>query len=265
MKAMHTQKMKRVGGFELFTFLYSRRRKSSCARWLRAACAVFLLCGATVIASPAATKFKSLVSFDATDGEYPTLMSVVQGLDGNLYGTTQYGGTYSHGTVFKMTPGGKLTTLWNFCKVAGCPDGAQPEAGLTLATDGNFYGATNAGGAIGYGSIFKITPAGKLTTLFSFCQKNGCADGSGPSPLIQASDGNFYGTTMGGGAHQHGTIYELTPDGILTTLYNFCSQPSCADGQYPAAGLVQATNGNLYGTTADGGAHGDGTVFSIAP
>src|SRR5277367_7010585 len=103
MKDMHVQQAREVAAFDLTTSLGSPHR--NCLPWLRAACAIFLLCAATAIASPAATKFKSLVTFDGANGQYPTLMSPVQGLDGNLYGTTQYGGTYGHGTVFKMTPG----------------------------------------------------------------------------------------------------------------------------------------------------------------
>ena len=270
MKDRHVQQANEVAAFDLASFLRPPHR--ICTRWLNVACAVFLFCAVTAIASPAATKFKSLVTFDGANGEHPTLMSPVQGLDGNVYGTTQYGGAYLHGTVFKMTPSGTLTTLWSFCKVSGCPDGAQPVTGLMLGTNGDFYGATNAGGAIGYGSIFKITPAGKLTTLYSFCSQSGCIDGISPNaPLVQGTDGNFYGTTVHGGkfgcggCHGAGTAFKITPGGKLTTIYNFCAQTNCDDGAYPDAGLMQGTDGNFYGTTNQGGANNAGTVFKLTP
>jgi uncharacterized repeat protein (TIGR03803 family) len=118
--------------------------------------------------------------------------------------------------------------------------------------------------------IFKLTPTGTLTTLYAFCSQPGCTDGESPGGLIQASDGNFYGSTAIGGANNEGTIFKITPRGILTTLYSFCSQTNCTDGSEPT-GLVQATDGNFYGTTHFGGAitnagcsSGCGTVFSLA-
>jgi uncharacterized repeat protein (TIGR03803 family) len=133
-------------------------------------------------------------------------------------------------------------------------------------SDGNLYGTTNQRGANGnYGTIFKITTSGSITTLYSFCAMSGCPDGANPeAPVIQATDGNYYGTTHLGGANNSGTVFRITPGGTLTTLYSFCAQAGCADGQYPFAGLFQATDGNLYGTTYQGGAAGKGTVFSLS-
>ena len=191
---------------------------------------------------------------------------LIQASDGNLYGTTLSGGTQGRGTVFKITKGGTFSTLYSFCAQSGCADGEFPQTGLVQASNGNLYGTTILGGAYGSGTIFELTLSGALTTLYSACSQTGCPDGNYLyAGLIQARDGNLYGIMQVGGAHNSGTIYRITLSGTLTTLYSFCSQPACADGQYPAAGLVQATNGNLYGTTADGGVHGDGTVFSIAP
>jgi uncharacterized protein (TIGR03437 family) len=179
-----------------------------------------------------------------------------------------------------MTPGGTLTTLYAFCSQANCSDGQEPGAGLIQASDGNFYGTTSLGGIFpndalsgapnGYGTVFKITPGGALTTLYRFCSMGGsCADGEDPSgALIQASDGNFYGITLGGGANARpygGTVFKITPGGTLTTLYSFCALANCADGNSPYAGLIQASDGNFYGTTSGGGAHGYGTVFRITP
>jgi uncharacterized repeat protein (TIGR03803 family) len=199
------------------------------------------------------------------DGENP-FAGLIQGIDGNLYGTTFGGGSpKGFGTVFKITPSGMLTTLHSFCTQGGCPDGQFPQTGLVQATNGNLYGTTIAGGAYGDGTIFKITPSGKLTTLYNVCSENGCPDGNYLiAGLIQATDGNLYGVMDVGGANGSGTIFKITLSGTLTTLYNFCSQNGCPDGQYPGGGLVQATDGNLYGTTDDGGANGEGTVFSLS-
>jgi uncharacterized repeat protein (TIGR03803 family) len=127
--------------------------------------------------------------------------ALVQASDGNFYGTTEAGGTSKNcnggcGTVFKITPSGTLTTLYSFCSLANCADGWNPWAGVIQATDGNFYGTTELGGAncapLGCGTIFRMTPGGSLTTLYSFCSQANCADGAVPyAGLIQASDGNF--------------------------------------------------------------------------
>ncbi|MGB7585990.1 MAG: choice-of-anchor tandem repeat GloVer-containing protein [Terriglobales bacterium] len=195
------------------------------------------------------------------DGSEPHA-ALVQAKNGIFYGTTTYGGAHNVGTVFQMTADGTLTTLYSFCAQAGCADGAHPFAGLIQATDGNFYGATYQGGANNSGTIFEITAAGTLTTLYSFCAQAGCADGSQPyGRLVQATDENFYGTTYGGGAHKVGTVFKITSGGALTTLHSF----SGVDGANPYAGLVQATDGNFYGTTQNGGANKGGTVFEITP
>ncbi len=230
-------------------------------------------CG-TVFRITAAGTLTTLHSFDWYDGASPT-GALVQGNDGNFYGTTYGGGADPHyGTVFKITPAGALTTLYSFCAQANCADGAMPYAGLVRATDGNFYGTTFGRGVNGYGTVFKITPAGALTSLYSFCSQMNCADGQYPQAgLVQATDGNFYGTTPEGGGgvyHQGGTVFKITSSGTLTTLYNFCSQPACSDGADSLAALLQGTDGNFYGTTIGGGAYctpnsGCGTVFKITP
>src|ERR1039457_3341095 len=162
-------------------------------------------------------------------------------------------------------PAQTLTTLFSFDGTHG----QQPAGTLVQATNGDLYGTTYAGGANnGGGTVFKITPGGTLTTLYSFCSQTNCTDGAYPSAgLVQAANGDLYGTTSGGwagGANSDGTVFKITPGGTLTTLYNFCSQTNCADGVGPEAGLVQAANGNLYGTTY-GGANSYGTVFKITP
>src|SRR5277367_4076965 len=170
----------------------------------RIAGAVFLVCAATAIASPAQT-FATLVNFDGTDGANPEA-GLVQATNGEFYGTTSEGGANGIGTVFKITSKGTLTTLHSF---DGSTDGEFPVAGLVQAPNGDFYGTTEIGGANGGGTVFKITGGGTLTTLHSF---DGGADGGSPfGGLVQATDGNFYGTTVSGGANgQGGTIFKIT-------------------------------------------------------
>jgi uncharacterized repeat protein (TIGR03803 family) len=201
------------------------------------------------------------------DGKNP-FAGLVQASNGDLYGTTYSGGTRGGGgTVFKITPSGTLTTLYSFCSEEGC--GENPFAGLVQASNGDLYGTTYSGGAYNAGTIFKITPSGTLTTLYSFCSEGGCADGESPSlgGLVQATNGDLYGTTYLGGAGGGGTVFRITVSGTLTTLHSFCSEGGdpCTDGANPYAGLVQATDGDLYGTTYGGGAVGWGTVFKITP
>lgn len=289
-----------------------------------------IVCWCVLLGTPAtglwAQGFKSLVSLNGANGQQPYYGSLVQCIDGNLYGTTYGGGAHAAGSIFRMTPGGTLTTFYSFCSQANCADGSGPTAGLALAANGTLYGTTFAGGDLncafpsGCGTVFKITPAGKLTTLHTFV---GNGDGAGPEGgLALGPNGNFYGTTgfVGG----DGTIFEITPGGSLTTLHFFdgtdgfgpydtlalgsngnfygttylggtsvACNDGCgtifeisstgsfssvlsfdfADGAYPVAGLVQAANGNLYGTTAGGGASslcvasiaGCGTVFELTP
>jgi uncharacterized repeat protein (TIGR03803 family) len=230
-------------------------------------CAIVLLCVATAMTCPAQT-FTTLANFNKTDGWAPYLGSLVQGTDGNLYGTTELGGgTTIFGTVFRVTPDGTLTSIYSFCSQPRCADGSSPYAGLLLGTDGNFYGATSLGGPNSAGTIFRITSAGVLTTLYSFCSQPACADGNGSyAGLIQGTDGNFYGSAGAYLSPNQGTVFKLTPGGKLTTLHTFTG----ADGILPGA-LLQATDGSFYGTTAFGGASsacggafmGCGTVFKI--
>jgi uncharacterized repeat protein (TIGR03803 family) len=212
---------------------------------------------------PAQTTFTSLYSFcslNCADGEYP-VAALVQVPNGNLYGTTYHGGSHGFGTVFEITPSGTLTTRHSFR--GELKDGEYP-AGLIQAADGNVYGITR-GGANNSGLIFKITPSGTLVTLYRFCSQLNCADGESPSGLVQAIDGDFYGTASGGANNNAGTVFKITPSGTLTTLYSFCSQSLCTDGEYVQAGLVQATDGDFYGTTSGAGTPGNGTVFKITP
>ncbi len=232
--------------------------------WGSRTCALLVLCVITAIAAPA--QFKTLHSFDGTDGSTP-YGALVQGIDGNLYGTTEAGGANGAGTVFKMTTGGTVTAIYNFCSLASCKDGANPNAGLVQDTDGNFYGTTfgddnpTCGGS-GCGTVFKITSGGTLTTLHSFCALSSCLDGGNPTAaLVQGTDGNLYGTTSAFGKDLEGTVFKITTSGKFTTLHTF----SGTDGNSPYGGLIQSIDGNFYGTTGYGGGDGNGTVFKITP
>lgn len=217
----------------------------------------------TTPSTPPAVTFTTLVNFDGTNGTNGA--DLIQGPDGNLYGTSG-GGANGSGLLFKMTPAGRLTPVYNFCSETECADGNGP-GDLALGTDGNFHGGTDFGGAFGYGTLFKITEKGTLTTLYNF---DG-ADGRSFKYLVQASGGNFYGTTTNGGnvtqcdGNGCGTVFKITPNGTLTTLYDFCGQAGCPDGAILFDSLVQGPNGEYYGATWGGGPANGGTLFSITP
>jgi uncharacterized repeat protein (TIGR03803 family) len=235
--------------------------------WGMRACGGLLLWAGVAAALPAQS-FKTIYSFctqtNCTDGSEPQA-GLVQGANGNLYGTTVYGGTGSCqsvgcGTVFEITSGGVLTTLHSFEKAHG----EYAYAGLVQGTNGDFYGTTYSGGANGEGTLYRITVSGMLKTLYTFCAQTNCTDGATPSAgLVQGTNGNFYGTTEYGGDNGDGTVFKITPSGMLTTLYSFCAQTNCTDGLYPEAALVQGSNGKFYGTTTEGGANGEGTLYRI--
>lgn len=213
-----------------------------------------------------------------SDGVLPN-GSLIQASDGNFYGTTLNGGanactlsngTNNCGTLFRMTPSGDVTILHHFGP--SVQDAIAPLGGLIQGTDGALYGTTlsggggNCGALFSCGTVFRITLAGDLSILHAFAV-NSREDGDGPSRLIQARDGNFYGTTGSGGANTgdlNGTAYRLTPAGVLTTLYSF--GPLNIGASNPVHGLVEANDGAFYGTTtyADGGA-GVGSVFKLVP
>jgi uncharacterized repeat protein (TIGR03803 family) len=187
-----------------------------------------------------------------SDGSYP-YAPPIQGTDGNWYGTTSLGGTSGEGTVYKLTPAGVFTTLYQFDNTHG----GQPRDPLVQGTDGNLYGTALYGGTIGYGVIFKITTAGKLTVLYNFDNAHG---GYPVSPLIQGNDGNYYGTAQDYGSGGGGVAFKVTPTGTLTVLHNMNSG---TDGAAPSTGLVQASDGNFYGTNSSQGSDGVGTIFEI--
>ncbi|MGD0745228.1 MAG: choice-of-anchor tandem repeat GloVer-containing protein [Verrucomicrobiota bacterium] len=217
-------------------------------------------CG-TIFQMTAGGGFTSLVSFTGTNGAAPGIYpnAVAQGRDGNLYGTTQMGGTNDilsggDGTIFRATPAGTLTTLFCF----NYTNGAYPYGGLVQGTNGNFYGTTQAGGTNGVGTVFEVTTNGVLTSSISFNTANGANPQAG---LAQGGDGNFYGTAYYGGSTNAGTVYKMTPTGGLTSLLSFNN----TNGANPYASLVQGADGNFYGTTQLGGTNNNGTAFEISP
>jgi uncharacterized repeat protein (TIGR03803 family) len=240
-------------------------------RGLRPSLCLSLLCLASLAAASAQT-YNVLLNFDNTNGSSPDWL--VQGPDGNLYGTTQMGGSENDGTIFRATTSGQLTTLFNF---TGSGAGSQPYFGLVVDSAGNFYGVTGNGGTKRQGSVFQVTSAGKVSLVYSFCQQTKCTDGANPQGgVVVGTDSNLYGATYTGGTHSNvycddqgvsipcGTVFKLTPAGELTTLYDFCALANCADGANPN-GVIQGTDGNFYGTTSNGGAYDVGTVFKLTP
>jgi uncharacterized repeat protein (TIGR03803 family) len=195
----------------------------------------------------------TLVSFNYTNGSYP-VGGIMQSTDGNFYGTTYNGGGYGAGTVFRITTDGTLTVLASL----GAPGiGGAPYAGLVQGMDGNLYGTTANGGTNGYGTVFRITTNGALTSLTSFNYSNGAYPYGG---LVQMPDGKLYGTTYGGGINGYGTVFRITTNGTVTSLVSF---NQTGNGAYPYAGLLQGAGGILYGTTGYGGTNGYGTVFQF--
>src|SRR5580704_19644838 len=170
---------------------------------------LFAFCAAIAIASSAQT-LTTLVNFDFNNGAEPLYEPLVQGPDGNFYGTTNGAGAHNGGIVFQMTPRGTVTVLYSFCAQPNCTDGNAPDAGLALGHDGNFYGITTAGGSSGDGTVFSITPSGGFTLLHSFMG----SDGAEPNgTLLLASDGDFYGTTTSQGSNRGGTLFKITSNG----------------------------------------------------
>ena len=222
--------------------------------------------------------FRTVFCFQGKDGVRPK-GGLVQGDDGNFYGTTSEGPvsqdprvTGGRGTVFKITPKGALATLHVFHN----EDGASPTGGLTKGRDGNFYGTTFDNGAVkkgsrhttSFGTIFRISATGKLTTLYYFGE---VPDGQHPmGEMVEGRDGNFYGTTREGGEDSMGTVFKITPTGTLTALHSF--KKSQEEGNYPESGLIEGKDGAFYGTTTQGGGAvpgkgwvGSGTAFKITP
>lgn len=270
--------------------------------FLAAAC---LLCAASLAGAQTVSTVYNFAG--GTKGAAnPWYVTLVQGTNGQLFGTTYNGGSKGMGTAFSVTTSGTFTLLHSF--VGGAADGANPSGGLTLGTDGNFYGTTQQGGSTTQGILFRMTTAGAITILHTF---NSATDGAFPwQAPIQAADGNFYGTTAEsknndglvykwntststysviysfdithgyhpvaapvqgvdgflyipvalGGTNLCGAVVQLSTAGVLNNSYDFPCEPG---GDYPIGPLVQASNGNFYSTTQDGGSNGEGTIYQM--
>lgn len=219
---------------------------------------IFVWVAITLVAS--AQTVTTLHNFTLTDGALPQFVTLAQGRDGNIYGSTVIGGTSTAcgpgcGTVFKVTPKGTLTSV-SFG--VGGTEGANPESGLALGTNGFLYGTTNSGGASGNGEVFSLNPKTKVVTvLHSFTG----SDGANPEgSLTLGQGGKFYGVTSTGGANNFGTVFSISPSGSFTSLHSF----SGTDGANPVGGgLVLGFDGAFYGVTYDGGVSGVGNIFKI--
>ena len=214
--------------------------------------------------------YSVLYSFAGGPADGATPSALIQGSDGNLYGTTMNGGASGGGTVFTLSLSGLEGVLYSFVPAAGSPDGYAPGAALVEGTDGNFYGTTNSGGSTPYGifgTVFRITPTGSLTTLYAFNPTPTsvpAVDAAGPfSQLTRGSDGNFYGTSRAGGANDTGTVFRVTPAGVETVIHSFIGNTytggTNADGEQPSGALIEGRPGVFYGVTGFGGAYSSAT------
>ena len=210
-----------------------------------------------------------LAAFDGVNGSQPS--TAIQATDGNFYATTAgHAAGLEYGNVVKITPAGEISTLYNFCSKPHCSDGAWPDTPPILGSDGNLYGVTSGGGSYlgnagGWGIVYKLTLDGKLTTLHTFCTVDPCLDGQFPVGIMQAADGNLYGTTYSAGQFYAGTLFKITTAGGFSVVHAFCSSANCADGQWPEFPPVQGSDGNLYGTTSTGGTADSGVLYDLTP
>jgi len=201
--------------------------------------------------SAADATYTVLHQFTGTDGSDSTANVALDG-DGNIYGTTEFGGAHGDGTVFKLTPDGTETVLHSF---AGT-DGSEPDGGVIVRRNGDLYGTASAGGSTGNGTLFKLTSKGKYKVLHEFTANDGSFI---RGDLIRDKFGNMYGTGLFGGANGDGTVFKYAPDGTFTVLHAF----NGTDGEFPEHGVVSDKDGNLYGVTAFGGTDDNGTVYKI--
>ncbi|HTS19308.1 MAG TPA: choice-of-anchor tandem repeat GloVer-containing protein [Verrucomicrobiae bacterium] len=211
----------------------------------------------TIYRITTAGTFTTLHMFGANPNDgFDPYAGLVQRNKNWFYGVTQGGGPHGgQGTIFKISNTGNLKIVYSF---SNGTNGANPFAALVKGPGGCFYGTTVLTGTNNNGTVFKISPAGKLKTLYRF---TGGFDGATPeAPLALGSDGNFYGTTSSGGSSNLGTAFRITPAGTLTTLHEFSGG---TDGSLPYGGLVQGSDGSFYGTAWAGGTNGNGTVFKL--
>ncbi len=193
-------------------------------------------------------------SFSGVDGVGPT-GGLTFATDQRFHGTTEGGGLYGQGTIFRMAPDGKTTVLYNF---HGDADGGHPHSAPIQSVSGNFYGITSTKYAINWGAIYKITTQGDFTVLHAFNGKDGAF---AYGPIMQGADYGFYGVAGAGGKYRAGILFRISSQGYFKVLHDF----DITHGEHPIGRLIQANDGNFYGTTADGGAGGVGVVYRLTP
>src|ERR1700683_2468494 len=218
---------------------------------LTLACAAITLALAVCAQAQTYTDFANFNGTNGSGSDAP----LIQATDGNFYGAS---GADTFGTIFRVTPSGEITAIYKFCSQPDCADGDDPIWGPVLGSDGNLYGIAEAGGSkagskSGSGTFYKMTLDGQITILHTFCPATPCPDGQYPNGIVLGSDGNFYGTTYAGGKSNKGAIFSINSTGQITVLYSFCSLANCADGAGPITPPIQASNGNIYGVTNEGG------------
>jgi uncharacterized repeat protein (TIGR03803 family) len=200
-----------------------------------------------------------LAQFNGTNGTYP-YGSLIQATDGNFYGATR-SGTLLYDEIFRVTPGGEISSVYSFCSVADCADGEHTTAPI-LGSDGNLYGVSSGGSNYTWsGALYRLTLEGQLTTLYTFCPKANCVGSEIPNGIIEGSDGNFYGTTFGAGANDAGSVFQVSSTGKFKLLHSFCGG-DCAEGDGPLALPMQGSDGNLYGTAQS---LQGGVVYKLTP
>ncbi len=223
------------------------------------------LASATLITAALCAQAQTVTDLANFNGQIASAPAApIQATDGNFYGAVS-GGGHGQGAIYRMTPKGELSPLYNFCAEPNCSDGEDVTSSPILGNDGNLYGVTSYGGSNGSGTIYRLTLGGKLTVLYNFCPPISCSDGTESYGLTQAGDGNFYGTTFQGGINNSGTIFRISPSGEFKVLYNFCSLANCADGWLPFSPPIQGIDGNLYGTADGGGSMQGGVMYKLTP
>jgi len=227
--------------------------RASFSRFSLATILALLACGHSLLAQT----YTPLHTYSINKGNYSGVLTegvISQGRDGYLYSTLNNAGTVSTGDSFKISTAGDYSVLNSFCLVAGCTDGSYPDGGLTLGTDGNYYGTTSGGGSKNVGTIFKVTKSGALTTLFSF---TGGTEGGNPFfPPVEAQNGNYYGAAPAVYAGDYGALYKISSSGTVTTFVDF----NYTNGNSPN-NPTQGTDGSFYGSTRGGGSAGLGVVY----
>jgi uncharacterized repeat protein (TIGR03803 family) len=180
--------------------------------------------------------------------------SLILGSDGNLYGTTYGGGVNGFGTIYKIGPDipHPFASVYSFTASTGI----FPHARLLLAQDGNYYGTTETGGPGGAGTVFQMTPAGQVTSIYQFPGASDYCD----APLIQDENGNFYGVTIDGGTYGGGYAFKMSSNFQVTILHQFGKGKDASSPN----GVVLGPNGNLYGTTGFGGSKDQGAIFEVS-